>query len=55
MDTDKSSISSVDSLEGMGEFWDSHDFTDFDDFNAPDVNFDIAVVAPALTESAELE
>jgi hypothetical protein len=25
----KSSISKAQSLEAMGEFWDSHDFTDF--------------------------
>ncbi|MGH7595810.1 MAG: CopG family antitoxin [bacterium] len=41
-----SSISKVDTLEKMGEFWDTHDFTDFDDPNAPDVEFKIACAVP---------
>jgi len=40
-----SSISKVDSLEKMGEFWDSHDFTDFDNAGVPDIEFSIACVA----------
>ena len=37
MDADRlSSISKADTLEKMGEFWDTHDFTDFDT-DAPDV------------------
>lgn len=34
-----SSISHTDTLEKMGEFWDTHDFTDYDDPDAPDVEF----------------
>jgi hypothetical protein len=40
-----SSISKSNSLEGMGEFWDSHDFTDFDT-DAPDVEFRISCAVP---------
>ena len=41
-----SSISKADSLEKMGEFWDTRDFTDFDDPNAPDVEFTITHAIP---------
>lgn len=41
-----SSISKADSLEKMGEFWDTHDFTDFDDPNSPDVEFTITCAVP---------
>jgi len=42
MDENKqSSISKADSLEKMGEFWDTHDFTDYDT-DAPDVEFQIS-------------
>ena len=41
-----SSISKADSLEKMGEFWNTHDFTDFDDPNAPDVEFTITCAVP---------
>ena len=38
MDANKvSSISQADTLEKMGEFWDTHDFTDFDNPEVPDV------------------
>jgi len=40
-----SSISKADSLEKMGEFWDSHDFTDYDT-GAPDVEFKISCAVP---------
>jgi hypothetical protein len=40
-----SSISKSKSLEGMGEFWDSHDFTEFDT-DAPDVEFHISCAVP---------
>ena len=40
-----SSISKADTLEKMGEFWDTHDFTDFDT-NAPDVEFKISCAVP---------
>lgn len=36
-----SNISQADSLEKMGEFWDTHDFTQFDT-DAPDVEFTIS-------------
>ena len=46
MDENKlSSISQSNSLEGMGEFWDSHNFTEFDT-DAPDVEFDISCAVP---------
>ncbi len=46
MDENKvSSISKSNSLDGMGEFWDSHDFTDFDT-DAPDVEFRISCAVP---------
>ena len=38
-----SSISKADTLEKIGEFWDTHDFTDFD-ADMPDVVFDFAGV-----------
>lgn len=41
-----SSISKADSLEKMGEFWDTHDFTEFDDLNTPDVEFNISCAVP---------
>jgi len=42
MDTNRlSSISQADTLEKMGEFWDTHDFTDFDT-DAPDVELKIS-------------
>ncbi len=41
-----SSISKADSLEKMGEFWDTHDFTDFDDPHAPEVEFTITCAVP---------
>jgi hypothetical protein len=41
-----SSISKADTLEKIGEFWDTHDFTDFDNPNAPDVEFKIACAVP---------
>jgi hypothetical protein len=40
-----SSISSADTLEKMGEFWDTHDLTDFDT-DAPDVEFEISCAVP---------
>ena len=40
-----SSISKADTLEKMGEFWDTHDFTDFDT-DAPDVDFQITCAIP---------
>jgi len=44
-----SSISKADSLEKMGEFWDTHDFTDFDT-DAPDVEFEISSAVPIEPE-----
>ena len=40
-----SSVSKADSLEKMGEFWDSHDLTDFDT-GGPDAEFAITCVVP---------
>lgn len=41
----KSPISKADTLEKMGEFWDTHDFTEFDT-NAPDAAFEITCAVP---------
>jgi hypothetical protein len=41
-----SSVSKADSIEKMGEFWDTHDFTDFDDTGAQDVHFDVSCAVP---------
>jgi hypothetical protein len=41
-----SSISKADTLEGMGEFWDTHDFTDFDNIDTPDIEFKITCAVP---------
>jgi hypothetical protein len=41
-----SSVSQADTLEKMGEFWDTHDFTDFDHPEAPDVAYQIACAVP---------
>lgn len=46
----RSSISHTNTLETLGEFWDTHDFTEFDDPNAPDVEFDIACAVPIEVE-----
>jgi hypothetical protein len=47
MDTNKrkSSISNADSLEKMGEFWDTHDFVEFDS-DTPDVEFEVTCAVP---------
>ena len=41
-----SSISQAETLEKMGEFWDTHDFTDFDNMEAPDVACQMACAIP---------
>ena len=41
-----SSISQADTLEKMGEFWDTHDFTDFDNREAPDVECQMVCAIP---------
>lgn len=47
MDENKvTSMSQANTLEKMGEFWDTHDFTDFDDADAPDVEFEITCAVP---------
>lgn len=46
-----SSISKSNSLEQMGEFWDTHDFTEFDDMQVADVKFDFSC---AVTIEPEL-
>ena len=45
-----SRISQADTLEKMGEFWDTHDFTDFDNPAAPDVEFKVACAVPIELE-----
>ena len=42
----QSSVSKADTLEKMGEFWDTHDFTDFDNPDAADVEFQIRCAVP---------
>ena len=41
-----SGISKADTLEKMGEFWDTHDLTEFDHPEAPDSEFEIACAVP---------
>ena len=41
-----SSISKADTLEKMGEFWDTHDFTECDNPDVPDVEFKISCAVP---------
>ena len=41
-----SSISQADTLEKMGEFWDTHDFTDFDNLETPVVECQMACAIP---------
>ena len=41
-----SSISQADTLEKMGEFWDTHDFTDLDNLETPDVACQMACAIP---------
>jgi hypothetical protein len=47
MDANKklSSKSNADSLEKMGEFWDTHDFVEFDS-DASDVKFEVTCAVP---------
>lgn len=45
-----SSISKADTLEKIGEFWDTHDFTDFDNPDAPDVKFEVSCAVPIEEE-----
>ena len=50
-----SSISEADSLEKIGEFWDTHDFTEFDT-DASDVEFTISArvsIEPDLLAAVE--
>jgi len=50
-----SSVSKANSLEQMGEFWDTHDLTDFDT-EAPDVEFSISshiAIEPDLLSAIE--
>lgn len=50
MDEDRrSSISSANTDEGIGAFWDNHDFTDFDT-DAPDVEFTVSFAVPVEVE-----
>lgn len=43
-------IPPAESLEQLGEFWDTHDFTEFDDSQAPDVEFQVACAVPVEAE-----
>ena len=43
MSEGKSSISKAETLEEIGEFWDTHDFTEFDT-DRPDIEFTIASI-----------
>ncbi|MBI4553145.1 MAG: hypothetical protein HY710_12850 [Candidatus Latescibacteria bacterium] len=49
----RSSISKADSLEKMGEFWDTHDFTEYDDPNAPDADFTVTCAVPIALDIFE--
>ena len=41
-----SAVSRANTLQTMGEFWDTHDFAEFDDPSAPDVEFKAACAVP---------
>jgi len=43
---EQSSVSQAQTLEQMGEFWDTHDFTDFDHPDAPDVEYTVSCAVP---------
>ncbi len=45
----RTSISKIDTDEGIGEFWDNHDFTEFDN-DAPDVEFAVSFAVPVEVE-----
>ncbi len=49
VESKRSSISKADSLQGMGEYWDSHDLTEVD-AGGPDVEFEIACAVPIEEE-----
>ncbi len=56
----RSSISQAETLEQIGEFWDTHDFTDYDDPTLPDVEMTVsgmvaieAELLAALDEQAQ--
>ena len=42
----QSSVSQAQTLEQMGEFWDTHDFTEFDNPDAPDVECTVSCAVP---------
>ena len=39
--TSVSSVSKANTVEKIGEFWDTHDFTEYDNPNSPDGNFTV--------------
>jgi hypothetical protein len=45
-----SSVSKANSVDKIGEFWDSHDFTDYDNPDAPDVDFKVTSSVPVDEE-----
>lgn len=47
--TRRTSISKIDTDEGIGEFWDNHDFTEYDT-DAPDVEFVVSLSVPVEVE-----
>ncbi len=47
----RSSILQAETLEQIGEFWDTHDFTDYDDSARPDVEI---IFSGAVAIEAEL-
>lgn len=49
-----SSISKANTLEKMGEFWDTHDFTDHDNPSASDVDFTVTPSVPVDEELLDL-
>lgn len=48
-----SGVSKADTLEKIGEFWDTHDFTDYDNPKARDVKFEIMCAVPLDSELFE--
>ena len=46
----RSSISQAETLEQIGEFWDTHGFTDYDDPAVLDVEFTVSCAVPIETD-----
>ena len=55
MDVDQvTSISKADTIEAIGDFWDTHDFTDYDS-DSPDVEFRVPARSPMNLRAEALD